>query len=351
MAAWILAAPGAKRVVARSGDDRSWPLSPVGSDGLFAAIATLENFREYPYYFEVDGEKRGGGTFRVEHFPLGPDSLPHADVPKGELVAMPPWNSSIYDGTVRDWWLYVPARYSEAEEAGAAVMVFQDGEWYAKGEANACIVFDNLIHAGRIPTVIGVFVNPGVNPQDKKSTRSDEYDTCTPRYAEFIEREILAEVAKRYRLKSSPAARAICGISSGGSCAFTAAWHRPDLFGRVLSHVGSFCDFRALDKYPALDGSRPPDADDLGTWKVAHDYAPLIRKTRPMKPIRVFLQAGERDLDNQLGNWPLANRQMAAALAYAGYPHRFVMGPGFHSKVHGMAILPESLEWLWGEAD
>jgi enterochelin esterase family protein len=75
-------------------------------------------------------------------------------------------------------------------------------------------------------------------------------------------------------------------------------------------------------------------------------YPALIRKTEP-KPIRVFLQEGEGDLDNLFGNWPLANREMAAALKYAGYEHEFVMGEGGHNGKHGGAIMPESLRWLW----
>ena len=75
-------------------------------------------------------------------------------------------------------------------------------------------------------------------------------------------------------------------------------------------------------------------------------YPTLIRKYEP-KPIRVFLQDGVHDLDNANGNWPLANQQMAKALAFAGYDFRFVYGQGFHSNRHGRAILPDSLRWLW----
>ena len=97
-------------------------------------------------------------------------------------------------------------------------------------------------------------------------------------------------MGKDYNLRKDAAGRAICGISSGGICAFTAAWERPDLFSKVLVHVGSFTNIRGGDVYPGL-----------------------IRKTE-QKPIRVFLQDGSGDLDNLHGNWPLANQQMASAL-------------------------------------
>src|SRR5205085_9411392 len=125
-----------------------------------------------------------------------------------------------------------------------------------------------------------------------RSNRSFEYDTLSDQYARFLEQEILPEVAKSYNIRKDAAGRAICGISSGGICAFTVAWERPDLFSKVLSHVGSFTNIRGGDVYPGR-----------------------IRKTA-MKPIRVFLQAGEKDLDNEHGNWWLGNLQMESSLKY-----------------------------------
>jgi predicted esterase len=112
-------------------------------------------------------------------------------------------------------------------------------------------------------------------------------------------------------------------MSSGGICAFTAAWEHPEWFGNVLSHIGSFTNIRG-----------------------GHAYEAMIRKT-VRKPIRVFLQDGENDLDNEHGNWWLANLQMEKALKFKGYDYKFVGGTGAHSGKHGGAIMPESLTWLW----
>jgi len=130
-------------------------------------------------------------------------------------------------------------------------------------------------------------------------------------------------VGKSYTLTDDPNGRAIGGISSGGICSWTVAWQRPDAFRKVLSHVGSFTNIRGGHVYPAL-----------------------IRKTEP-KPIRIFMQDGENDLDNEHGNWPLSNQQMAAALKFAKYDYRFEFGDGGHNGKHGGSILPESLRWLW----
>ncbi len=262
-----------------------------------------------------------------EAYQKGPDSMPKEGVPKGK-VTQHQWTSQIFPGTVRDYWVYVPAQY-EAEKP-AAVFVAQDGHGFVRenGPFQAPIVFDNLIHEGTIPVTVGIFINPGVIPpakagQQPSKNRSFEYDTLSDQYARFLLGEILPEVGQTVSLSSNPAMRVICGNSSGGICAWTVAWERPDAFGKVISHIGSFTNIRGGHVYPAL-----------------------IRKTEK-KPIRVFLQDGVNDLDNLHGNWPLANRQMAKALEFAGYDYKFVMGEGKHSARHGGAIFPDTLRWIW----
>ena len=263
----------------------------------------------------------------ADDYKLGPDSERHEGVPQGK-VSKHSWKSDIFPGTVRDYWVYVPAQYDPKKPA--CVMVFQDGAGYVndKGQFRVPVVFDNLIHKGEMPVTIGIFINPGTVPPAKegekgRSNRSFEYDTLSDQYARFLEKEILPAVEKDYNLRKDAAGRAICGISSGGICAFTVAWERPDLFIKVLSHVGSFTNIRGGDVYPGR-----------------------IRKTEK-KPIRVFLQDGSGDLDNDFGNWPLANQSMAAALKYKKYDYKFEYGDGGHNGKHGGAILPDSLRWLW----
>lgn len=263
----------------------------------------------------------------AEDYKQGPDSQEHDNVPKGKVIKST-WKSEIFPGTVRDYWVYVPAQYDPS--VPACVMVFQDGVWYEnrKSDFRVPVVFDNLIHKKEMPVTIGIFINPGVVPASKpgeraRENRSFEYDTPSDQYVRFLEKEILPEVGKTWNLRKDAAGRAICGISSGGICAFTAAWERPDLFSKVLSHVGSFTNIRGGDVYPGL-----------------------IRKTAP-KPIKVYLQEGSNDLDNLHGHWPLANQQMYAALKWAKYDTKFDYGDGGHNGKHGGAVLPDALRWLW----
>jgi enterochelin esterase-like enzyme len=271
---------------------------------------------------------------RVEvKYPLGPDSLPHDGVPKGTVTTHVWKDSKVFPGTIRRYYVYVPAEYDGSKPA--ALMVFQDGHTYLKedGDFRAPVAFDNLIHKGEMPLTIGVFVDPGHKKAElppepgwkpEPENRSFEYDTLSGEYADFLLNEILPEVKKDYKITDDPEGHAICGISSGGICAFTVAWQKPDQFRKVLTHVGSFTNIRGGDAYPGM-----------------------IRKGSEKRPMRIFLQDGENDLDNQHGNWPLGNKAMYAALKFRGYDVKFEYGEGAHNGNHGGAILPDSLRWLW----
>lgn len=288
-----------------------------------------------------------------DQYVLGPDSLPHDGVPRGKVVPMPPFHSKIFAGTTHEWWLYVPAQYDGTKPA--CVMVFQDGgsstgDPKQAGPFNATYVFDNLIAAKQMPVTIGIFISPGVfpaaDPAGKPvSNRSVEYDKPDSTYSRFLLEEILPEVSKQYKLTDKPDERAICGLSSGGICAFTVAWERPDCFQKVVSHIGSFTNIRGGYSYPFL--IRQTEAKASAKSYTTPDQVKLLELRRK---IRVFLQDGRNDLDNQFGDWPLANQEMAAALKFAGWDYRFVFGEGTHNPKHGASIFPDTMRWIWRDA-
>ena len=264
----------------------------------------------------------------AEEYKLGPDSLERAPgVPKGRAEKFVFDGSKVFPETTRDCWIYIPSQYDGSKPA--ALMVFQDGGGYVgeTGQQRVPVVFDNLIAKGEMPVTIGVFINPGMRGTNG-SNRSFEYDSLGGAYAKFLIDELLPFAAQKFSVKftDDPDQRAICGMSSGAICAFTVAWERPDQFRKVLSQIGSFTNIRGGHVYPS--------------W---------IRKTE-RKPVRVFLQDGSNDLNNLHGNWPLANQEMASALAFMGYDFQFVLGTGSHSGQHGGTILPDSLRWLWRPA-
>ena len=263
-----------------------------------------------------------------EDYQLGPDSQRQDGVPKGTVTKHSWLVSKLFPGTVRDYWVYVPAQYKG--DKPACVMIIFDGGGFVPdtGTWRAPLVMDNLIHKGEMPVTIGIFVNPGVMPalsgnQQGRFNRSYEYDAIGDRNARFLLEEIIPEVGKQYKLSSNPDDRALAGSSSGGIAAFVAAWNRPDAFHRVLSFIGSFANLRG-----------------------GQELASLVRKTEP-KPLRVYQQDGSNDQNIYGGNWFIGNRDLHSALEYAGYDAKFTIGTEGHNGKHGSAILPDTLRWLW----
>jgi len=253
-----------------------------------------------------------------DQYKLGPDSQPQA-------------------GVTRKWWLYIPAQYDGSKPC--ALMVFHDGGGYQSrnGSWRVPVVLDNLIHKKELPLMAALFINPGDKPlapgeEPRKradgrpagpSNRSVEYDSLGNAYSRFLLDEMLPLVREHVKIVDDPAGRGICGSSSGGICAFTVAWERPDAFSKVYSTIGSFTNIRGGGKYPE------------------------IVKAAPKKPIRVFMQDGTNDIVNQFGSWPEANKAMHAALQEKGYEVQFVLGEGTHNPEHGASILPDAMRWLW----
>lgn len=301
----------------------------LGDDGLQVLAAEMPNFSEFGYRIEVDGMARVAGRVHVEHYEYTRDSQRQPGVPVGRLEKFVWRESKIFPDTEREVTVYIPAQYQAGQEA--CLMVWQDGGRHVdpEGSMRASVVFDNLIHQKAMPVTIGVFADPGrksgQKPGSKAANRSFEYDSLGDAYVTFLLQEILPAVEQKYAVKfrQDPQAWAIAGGSSGGICAFTAAWERPDKFHKVLSWVGTFVDIRGGNAYPYLV------------------------RVKERKPIRVYLLDGTNDLDNKFGNWPLANRMMEASLKYMNYDFRIDWTECFHGSKGMAPHLPEAMRWLW----
>lgn len=283
---------------------------------------------------------------------LGEDHFPQKGVPQGNLEGPFEFHSKIITGTVRRYWIFVPAQYKKSEPA--SLLVFQDGQRATNPDGSLRVpqVLANQIAKGDIPVTIGLFVTPGNlsehYPQDlglsNPNHRAQEYDALNDRYVSMLIQELIPLVEKRYNLTDDPEQRIIGGTSSGAIAAFTAAWHRPDYFRKVFSGIGSYVSI----------GFRP---DETPIKLGGQDYPALIRR-EPIRPIAVYFQDGSNDLDNEWGNWFLANQQMVKSLEYAnrnadsknldGPRYRFthLWTDGEHNDSHPGAVLPDALRWL-----
>ena len=262
-------------------------------------------------------------------FPLTEDSKVHDGVPHGELIkgSYTAKDGSVFPGTEREYTIYLPAGFDKANASSrsAPFMIFQDGVIY-----NAPVVFDNLIAKGQIPPLIGLFIKPGVVPAANANAlprynRSYEYDSVTDTYSRFLLEEFLPALEAKHHLKLStdPNDAAIAGNSSGGICAFMAAWHRPDRIRRIFSGVGTYVGIHGADQLPVL-----------------------VRKYEP-KPLRIYLQSGSGDNNLYCGDWWMANQTMERALTWAGYDVNHTWGEGGHNAKHASQIFPDVLRWLW----
>jgi enterochelin esterase family protein len=231
--------------------------------------------------------------------------------------------------------VYVPRQYVPG--TAAPFIVGADGP-----DRLLFTALDNLIAQHRVPVMIAISIGNG-GGDAQGSQRGLEYDAMSGRYAEFVEKEVLPLVEKECHVKltKDPDGRATTGCSSGGACAMIMAWYRPDLYHRVLSYSGTFVN----QQWPTI--AETPH----GAWELHERLIP----NSPAKPLRIWMEVGDRDLLNpnvmrdNMHDWVLANENMAKALAAKGYHYQFVFvrNAGHCERSAKEQTLPEALEWLW----
>jgi enterochelin esterase family protein len=236
--------------------------------------------------------------------------------------------------------VYVPAQYKAGTKA--PFIVIHDGPQLGDLDMSLPHVLDNLIQQRRVPVMIAVMIQNG-GGDSQGSERGLEYDTLSGKFAEFIESEVLPQVEARYHVKltRNPDERAAMGCSSGAAAAFTMAWFHPDWYHRVISYSGTFVN----QQWPF--NPRNPG----GAW----DYHETLIPNTPPKPIRIWMQVGDRDLFNpnvmrdDMHDWVAANHRMAAALKDRGYRYQYTFALDARHcdpKVREQT-LPQALEWVW----
>jgi enterochelin esterase-like enzyme len=198
---------------------------------------------------------------------------------------------------------------------------------------------DNLIAQRRVPVMIAISIGNG-GDDAQGSERGLEYDTMSGKYAEFVEAEVLPLVEKQYNVKltKDPNGRATMGGSSGGSAALEMAWYHPELYHRVLTYSGTYVN----QQWPVN-----PETPH-GAWEFHENIIP----NSPVKPIRIWMEVGDRDnysTRDNLHDWVVANENMAKVLAAKGYHYQFVFArnAGHTDGAVKRQTLPEALEYIW----
>ena len=295
------------------------------------------------------------------NFIIGPTHKPAPEmtvqegVPQGAVIefTMSSTDSKYYPGVMKDinppgspvsnhpapytrkLAVYVPKQYVPG--TAAPFMVGADGPDRALFTA-----LDNLIAQHRVPAMVAISIGNG-GGDGPGSERGLEYDTMSPRYAEFVENEVLPLVEKQANVKltKNPEGRATMGGSSGGSCALIMAWYHPELYHRVLTYSGTYVN----QQWPT-DPKLP-----LGAWEFHQQLIP----NAAAKPIRLWMEVGDRDNFHPRNptdvthDWVLANENMAKVLAAKGYHYQFVfaVNAGHTDRTVKQQTLAEALEYVW----
>jgi iron(III)-enterobactin esterase len=233
--------------------------------------------------------------------------------------------------------VYVPKQYSAGSTA--PFIVGADGP-----DRLLFSSLDALITEGKLPTIIAISIGNG-GGDAQGSERGLEYDTMSGTYAEFVEKEVLPLVESKAHVKltKDPDGRAAMGYSSGGACALIMAWYHPEWYHRALAFSGTFVN----QQWP------PSPETPHGAWEFHEHLIP----NSAAKPIRIWMEVGDRDLFNpnvmrdNMHDWVLANENMVKVLAAKGYHYQFVFA---RNAVHVdravlHQILPEALEYLWND--
>ena len=320
--------------------------------------------KELPDGVNAPANEDGNFIIGPTHNPA-PEMTFREDVPHGEVftLIMESRDSKIYPGIARE-----PNTFGTADPNDPAKMIVTTShpapytrrvtvyvpKQYVPGTAAPFIVgadgpdralftaLDNLIAEHRVPVMIAISISNG-GGDAQGSERGLEYDTMSGRYAEFVENEVLPLVEQgcKVKLTKDPDGRATMGGSSGGSCALIMAWYHPELYHRVLTYSGTYVN----QQWP----SNPETPH--GAWEF-HEH--LIPNT-PAKPIRLWMEVGDRDLFNpnsmrdNMHDWVVANENMAKVLAAKGYHYQFVFArnAGHTDRAVKQQTLPEALEYVW----
>ncbi|MEP6714330.1 MAG: alpha/beta hydrolase-fold protein [Terriglobia bacterium] len=307
--------------------------------GPWVYRATLPTGTMHSFYYMIGGKKFGGMT-DIPAF--GPDSYSHPGVPQGRLSEPVVLMSKLYPGMKTEYRVYIPAQYDAATPA--ALMIWQDGHYHFERDGPLQIpptgqppsrlqnVIDNLTNRKEIPVAIYLLIDPGT--VGATAMRSIQYDTVSDLYPRFLRDEILPDLYAKYNIRKDGYSHAIAGNSSGGICAFNAAWYMPELFSRVVARIPSFTSLQWK-----------PGTQDGG------NIYPFRVRREPKRNIRVWLQDGSEDMESPPGSWPLQSLQMANSLKIRGYDFHLTFGSGTHNHSQNNSEMPAVMKWIWRDYD
>lgn len=220
------------------------PLTRISGTNVWYCMLNLPPGSRMEYKFEV--LRHGQSQWLAD--PLNPrmarDPFGGNSVAMAEGYSVPEWVHSDPDvregvieelrfeptpfGDARRVSVYLPARFRRTRRY-PLLMVHDGGDFL--NYARLKTVLDNLIHRQEVAPLIVALTHP--------SDRLVEYPD-NPEHADFLCRDVLAELQRRYPLDDRPFRRGLMGASFGAVAALSTAWRYPRVFGNLMLLSGSF---------------------------------------------------------------------------------------------------------------
>src|SRR3954453_2542729 len=134
------------------------------------------------------------------NYALAADSQPQPGVATGTVTKYTLAPGKYFPGTPHNYQVYLPA--AAASDRPRPYLIFLDGSGYAGDGVRVPVVLDNLIAKHDLPPMAAIFIDPGVMPAlsadaQNRYERIFEYDSLTPRFANFLIDELIGEVGGR----------------------------------------------------------------------------------------------------------------------------------------------------------
>lgn len=240
--------------------------------------------------------------------------------------------------------VYLPPSYDDSDER-YPVLYFLHGmfgderKWENRGCAE---ILDELIDEGEVPPMIVVA------PSGERSCFWVNWKSGGNDWEDFVARDLVAEVDRRFRTLADREHRGISGDSMGGYGALHIAFKHPDVFGSASAHSAMLYPVE-LDRLPTwileradswapIYGS-PVDEDH---WRRNHPL--FLARTLDVKTLcrlRIYFDCGSED---RFG-FDQGARELDRILEERGVPHEAFIREGNHGRGYFLRYVPYSLKF------
>ncbi len=149
-----------------------------------------------------------------------------------------------------------------------------------------------------------------------------------PRWGDYVTFDLVAHIDSTYRTVREPGARAIGGLSVGGTGALVQAFNYPDIFGIVGAHSPTIREDNSVITFLGVDEEF-----------AERDPVSLARDAPGIERLHIWIDFGDAD------EWYTYAIPLHLALHERGVPHEWRIWPGEHSLEYTARHIPDYLRF------